>query len=99
MSSIIYVLRCADDCYYIGSTNNFDQRMQQHRGEIPDCTKFTQLHKFIDVEKVMEVPKKFRLQIEHEITLSYVHKYGIDRVAGGFLVNRVQREKYKRDHN
>ncbi|MDO5735799.1 MAG: GIY-YIG nuclease family protein [Propionibacteriaceae bacterium] len=26
----VYVLRCADDSYYVGSTRNLDGRMQQH---------------------------------------------------------------------
>ena len=34
----IYILRCADDSYYIGVTNNLDRRFRQHLdGVDPGC--------------------------------------------------------------
>ncbi|HMC97784.1 MAG TPA: GIY-YIG nuclease family protein, partial [Flavobacteriales bacterium] len=37
----VYILRCADDSYYIGVTNNLDRRVQEHRdGLNPTCYTF-----------------------------------------------------------
>jgi putative endonuclease len=32
MSFCVYMLRCADESFYIGHTDNLDSRMQQHSG-------------------------------------------------------------------
>ena len=30
MRFVVYILRCADDTYYTGSTNNIDKRLREH---------------------------------------------------------------------
>ena len=38
MSFWVYILKCADDSYYTGHTDNLEQRLNQHQcGEIKNC--------------------------------------------------------------
>ena len=38
MSFWMYMLKCADDSYYVGHTDNLEARIAQHmRGAIPGC--------------------------------------------------------------
>ncbi len=40
-SYYVYILRCADDSYYVGVTGNFDKRWEQHReGYFKACYTF-----------------------------------------------------------
>ncbi|HEX3140139.1 MAG TPA: GIY-YIG nuclease family protein [Rhizobacter sp.] len=40
MSFFTYMLRCADDSYYVGHTDDLDQRIAQHHaGEYPGYTR------------------------------------------------------------
>jgi putative endonuclease len=34
MASFVYILKCADDSYYIGCTTNLDQRIGEHQAGI-----------------------------------------------------------------
>lgn len=37
----VYMLRCADDSFYVGHTDNLEQRMEQHhQGCFPGCYTF-----------------------------------------------------------
>ena len=38
---IIYLLECGDKTLYCGITNNIDNRLKQHRGEIQGGAKYT----------------------------------------------------------
>ena len=38
---IIYLLECGDKTLYCGITNNIDNRLKQHRGEIHGGAKYT----------------------------------------------------------
>lgn len=39
MAFYVYMLRCADDSYYVGHTDNLEQRIRAHRdGAIPGYT-------------------------------------------------------------
>jgi predicted GIY-YIG superfamily endonuclease len=38
----LYMLRCADDSFYVGHTDNLESRIAQHQqGAFPDCYTFT----------------------------------------------------------
>ena len=38
----VYILRCADNSYYTGHSDNLEQRIAQHNsGEIPSCYTFS----------------------------------------------------------
>jgi len=38
---ITYILKCADDTYYVGKTTNLTKRLRQHNGEIQGGAKYT----------------------------------------------------------
>jgi predicted GIY-YIG superfamily endonuclease len=41
MAFWVYILRCADNSYYTGHTDNLEKRIQQHHtGAIPSCYTF-----------------------------------------------------------
>lgn len=75
----LYVLKLVDDCWYVGMSYNLNNRLSQHmfgRG-----AKFTKLHRPICVDKVIYPAIGFN--IENEVTLEYMEKYGKDKVRGG----------------
>ncbi len=37
----VYLLECSDQSLYCGITNNLDNRLKQHRGQIPGGAKYT----------------------------------------------------------
>jgi putative endonuclease len=37
----VYLLECGDQSLYCGITNDLDNRLKQHRGEIPGGAKYT----------------------------------------------------------
>jgi len=39
---VVYLLRCADNSFYCGITNNLEKRLRQHNGEIKGGAKYTQ---------------------------------------------------------
>jgi predicted GIY-YIG superfamily endonuclease len=81
MSTTVYVLRLQRGKYYVGKTDNVDQRIDQHmsgRGAV-----WTQKYKPISVEKVLKNASHFD---EDKVTKEYMAKHGIDNVRGGTYV-------------
>ena len=72
---LVYVLKCEDDCWYVGITYNFNQRYAQHLGGTG--AKWTRLHKPVSVERIIWNG------CEQEITEEYITLYGRDKVRGG----------------
>jgi len=73
---IVYILKCQNNKYYVGKTENFD-RVFDHfncRGSA-----WTQLHKPVDVLEIIENADSFD---EDKYTKLYMSKYGIDNVRG-----------------
>lgn len=81
---VIYVLQCADDCWYVGKTtlNNLMNRGLQH-GKQEAC-EWTKIHPAIKVEKVLFDQNVF---MEDAITLQYMQRYSVDKVRGGQYVS------------
>ncbi len=78
ITGTIYVLELADNCYYIGYTNNLDRRLKHHfegNGAV-----WTKKHKFI---KLLETFKNKTLNYENFITEKYINKFGYNFVRGG----------------
>jgi predicted GIY-YIG superfamily endonuclease len=76
--SCVYVLKCEDDCYYVGITRNLNMRMAQHwTGE---GAKWTRLHKPISV---VEVIYPATMESENATTQRYMELYGKEFVRGG----------------
>jgi hypothetical protein len=70
----IYILKLEHDKYYVGGTDNLKKRLNRLRrgGGSP----WTQMHKMIDVENVIEGGDL------KTITLDYMRKYGWENVRG-----------------
>ena len=51
----IYILECGDKTLYCGITNNLDNRMRQHRGEIRGGAKYTRSRQPFSVAYIEEV--------------------------------------------
>lgn len=90
----IYVLKLENDCYYIGYTNRFEKRMEQH---FFDCKRviWTNIHhpmkiiKVIDISKV-EIPDYNKY--ESAETIRFMQEYGIEKVRGGDFVSEDTNE-------
>jgi predicted GIY-YIG superfamily endonuclease len=83
MSGTVYVLRCANDKYYVGWTTNLPSRYDSH------CTgtgaDWTRLHKPIEIlERFADSSQEFELTT----TLRWMREKGISNVRGGPWVKR-----------
>ena len=85
----IYILKCQNNKWYVGRTNDVKKRLQQHfDGE---GSEWTRLHKPIDVvEKI-----KGDIYDEDKYTLKYMGKYGIENVRGAAYAQIVLDENDK----
>lgn len=81
MSTTIYILRLAGGNWYVGKTNNFQKRMEEHVRGVGSG--WTARHKVLRVEKVIENANPFD---EDRYVKEYMSKYGIDKVRGGSYV-------------
>lgn len=53
----VYILRCVDGKYYVGYTENFQERMARHRrGEV----KYTSTRLPFDIVAVIALPDKYK---------------------------------------
>ena len=82
MTTNIYILKLQNGKYYVGKTNNIEQRIKQHKNG--NATSWTTKHKFISVEKIIPDANIFD---EDKYTKIYMDKYGIDNVRGGSYVS------------
>ena len=58
---LVYILRCANGKYYVGSTTNLDERLKQHKGGY-GCH-FTKVHlpfELVYTEEYDTYPEAFR---------------------------------------
>ena len=75
----IYVLRCEDECLYIGITHDLNKRFAQHLNGTG--AKWTRLHKPLSIIDV--ITEGCTLELEREITEKYCALYGREKVRGG----------------
>jgi putative endonuclease len=60
MKGYMYILQCADDSYYVGSTNNLDLRLLQHQaGEGANHTKNRLPVKLVYYEEYARIDQAF----------------------------------------
>jgi hypothetical protein len=88
--STLYVLRLEGGNYYVGTTDSFETRMEEHRRG--NGALWTRKHKVVSVEITMPCKSPFD---EDKVTKEYMAKYGIDRVRGGAYVFEVLDEEQK----
>jgi predicted GIY-YIG superfamily endonuclease len=74
----IYVLELSNNKFYIGKSDNVEQRFAQHC--VGYGSQWTKLHKPIKILKTMEMTSPYA---EDECTKEYMSKHGIDNVRGG----------------
>jgi len=77
----IYILKLQHGKYYIGKTDNLEQRNQQHINGT--ASSWTKKHPPISVEQIISNCSDFD---EDKYTKEYMHKFGIDNVRGGSYV-------------
>ena len=78
----IYVLRCEDDCYYVGITHDLNKRYAQHLAGTG--AKWTRLHKPLGIIEV--ITEGCTTQMEIEVTKKYCEMFGRENVRGGSYV-------------
>lgn len=82
------MLKLEDDCIYVGITSRtIELRYNEHLNGFMGA-KWTKLHKPISIINRVDLGLTFyeAAQIyEQKITKTYIRKYGIDKVRGGFL--------------
>ena len=80
----IYILKLADNKYYVGKSNNLEKRKEAHMNGTA-CS-WTKKYKPIDVVEIIENASPFD---EDKYTLEYMDKYGMDNVRGGKYVQEA----------
>ncbi len=87
----IYILKCQQNKYYVGKTENIANRIEDHL--FGQGSAWTKKYKPITVEDIKINCDKFD---EDKYVLIYMEKYGIDNVRGGTYstieLSNVQKE-------
>jgi len=79
----IYILKLEHDCFYVGKTNNYSKRINDHINN--SGALWTKLHKVIGEDKIISNCSPFD---EDKYVKEYMAKYGIDKVRGGSYVTQ-----------
>jgi predicted GIY-YIG superfamily endonuclease len=91
----VYMLRCSDDSYYIGHTDDIERRMGQHvAGEIPGC--YTYRRRPIELVYLHSTQTRIEaLEAERKIKgWSRAKKQAL--IAGDWVaINRLGRGKHR----
>jgi predicted GIY-YIG superfamily endonuclease len=82
--STLYVLRLEGGNYYVGTTDSFDKRMEEHRRR--NAALWTRKHKPVAVELRRPCTSSGD---EEWVTKQYMFKYGIDHVRGSAYVLEI----------
>lgn len=77
-ATILYVLKLEQGKYYVGSTNNLDQRFAQHCNG--NGSAWTQRYPPIEVQEEMRGCNRFH---EDALVYTYMSRYGVENVRGG----------------
>lgn len=98
--SYLYVLRCAEDMFYIGETAQIFHRLVDHfspSGKSGSST--TQIYEPLCVHEVVfldDADKSERLHYEDALTIEYINKYNIYQVRGGHFANYDRKKAYEK---
>ena len=91
--TVIYVLRLEHEKYYIGKTDNLDNRVKDHQ-DGKGCA-WTRLHPPVSGDPVVDVVHDEGF-MELSTTLYYMKQYGIDNVRGAdYVLPELIREQRK----
>lgn len=86
----IYILKLEDGCFYVGKTNNINERINAHKAG--NGSEWTRLHKFVSIYKILYEQDDFE---EDKQVKKLMAHYGIDKVRGGAYstINLTQMQK------
>ena len=87
----IYILRCANNKYYVGRTKTATSRIAQHMNGSGSA--WTRLHKPEEIVETVETDDVFN---EDKYVLKYMSQYGIDNVRGGAFSNIILDESQQK---
>lgn len=80
----LYVLALADSCFYVGLTSDVNNRMAQHfTGEGAEWTKLHAPQKILHSICTGTKDGRAAEQMEDEVTITLMLRYGMDKVRGG----------------
>ena len=84
----LYVLKCENDCWYIGVTKDLQKRFNQHKDGVG--SKWTKEHEPLSVEEDFDLICDSHTihDAERMLTLAYIHTYGADKVRGAGYTTR-----------
>lgn len=82
----VYILRLKHGKYYVGSTKNLLRRIEEHKESLGNGAVWTQKHKVVFIERVVENADKYD---EDKYTEMMMEKYGIENVRGGSYVKET----------
>jgi len=80
----IYILKLQDNKYYVGKTDNFEKRYQEHLNG--SASSWTKKYKPISVEQIFQNASPYD---EDKYTIEYMSKYGINNVRGGVYITEA----------
>ena len=89
----VYSMRLQDECYYVGTTTNPKQRLQQHR-EGQGGSEWTRIHRpisgFSDLKRLNPKVTEVEARLEEDcLVKKLMHAHGIDCVRGGSYTRTV----------
>jgi predicted GIY-YIG superfamily endonuclease len=86
-TSGVYVLKLADGCYYVGSSQNCEERIEQHRRG--NGSAWTRAHRVLSSQAPLTHVQGNDSAWERTETLELMFRYGIDRVRGAAFAQVV----------
>ena len=91
MKTNIYILKLANNKYYIGKSSDPEKRFIDHKSGFG--SNWTRIHKPISIEKIISNVSSFD---EDKYVKEYMAKYGIDNVRGGTYVTEYLNDTDKK---
>ncbi len=80
MSKILYILKLEQDKYYVGITDNFEKRLNEHKNGTGSV--WTKLYKYINTFENKEVSNELAEYEETKLTCKLMLDFGVNNVRG-----------------
>lgn len=90
-----YILKCEDDSYYIGYSNDPQKRFEKHKAG--KGAKYTRAHKPVSIEMIIPFETKSEaMKAEYQLKqFSHIEKSAIIEIAKLFITKGFIDAKYK----
>ena len=79
----VYVLDLTEGKKYVGSTNNLDKRIEEHKDTNIYSSAWLSIYPMVFLSEIHYSKEKNLKILEEEVTFDIMQKYGIDNVRGG----------------